>query len=356
MTEIIYDNIIYKLQKFGGISTYWFELTKRLLNDQNFNSSFIEYKNENVFNRSLEIREGLIKMGRLPLFLERFNNPKLNNYNQSFIFHSSYNRFSTNINAKNITTVHDLIHHKFYGGIRSLLHNYQKENALSHSKAIITVSKNTKKDLLEVYPWLDPDLVHVIYNGVSSDYFIIDQEDYKYENTQEILDQKYIVCVSSREPYKNFPLVIEVLHKLSDYKLYVVGPTLKEYEVQNLNNKIPNRWKAFTSISNKSLNEIYNHSAGMIYPSSYEGFGITILEAMKAGCPTVTLNTSSIPEVAGNGCVMIDEPDVTEFLKGFDTAINDRHTIIKKGLVQADKFSWDKCYQQTSALYRSLNE
>jgi mannosyltransferase len=356
MKDIVFDNIIYKLQRFGGISTYWFELTRHLLSDPYFNSSFIEYAHENVYKRSLGMQDSIENRNILPLLLERFVSPSIQCIKKPFIFHSSYNRYSTNPNARNVTTVHDLIHHKFYGGVRSILHNYQKGKAISQSSAIIAVSHNTKRDLLDIYPSLDPEKVWVIHNGVSSDYHVIDQASYRYEFPSEVLNEKFIICVSSREPYKNFPFAVEVLAGIPDYKLYIVGPVLKEGEIELLNRRIGDRWSSFTSISNTALNELYNHATAMIYPSSYEGFGIPVLEAMKAGCPTVTLNTSSIPEVAGSAAVMIDELDVGEFVRGFDVLLNNRKEYVNNGFIQAGKFSWDKCYQETSALYRKIGE
>ena len=355
--EIVLDNIIFSLQKYGGISTYWYELLKRLLADDTFKSSYISRTNENVLSKLLELSEDRVISGPIKkLILDRFSNPRLSKFNEPFIFHSSYNRYSTNSNALNVTTVHDLIHHKFYGGLRSYLHNYQKENSIKNSKAIITVSNNTKNDLLQIFPWLDQDLIHVIYNGVSADYLILDSPTYTYNMSDEVLNKKYIICVSSREPYKNFPFVVDVLEKMPDFNLYIVGPTLKVSEISILNSKIPGRYRSFNSLSNAQLNELYNHAFGMIYPSSYEGFGIPILEAMRAGCPSVVLNTSSIPEVAGIASIMVDSLETSKFIDGFDLIFKGRAQLIEKGLIQSSKFSWDKCYLQTSNLYKSLHQ
>lgn len=80
-----------------------------------------------------------------------------------------------------------------------------------------------------------------------------------------------------------------------------------------MNRLLPNRWKIFEEISTGQLNDLYNRSFALLYPSSYEGFGIPILEAMKAGCPFIALKASAIPEVAGNAGVLMKELSLHEF-------------------------------------------
>lgn len=355
MKKIVYDNIIFSLQNVGGISTYWYELSHRLINDQQFEPSFLFRRNENVLAKELQIPQkfNIATQKNLPLLIERFRTPSLNKINESFIFHSSYNRGSDNKYAKNVTTVHDLIHHKYYAGIRKWLHNTQKSKALANSDAIITVSNNTKKDLLHFFPNLNPEIVHVVYNGVSDDFYILD-DDYQYEIPEYQLKENYILCVSSREPYKNFNFVVECVKKMPDFKLYIVGPILTEKDSSMLNLNIPNQWTAFSSISNKKLNELYNHAYALIYPSSYEGFGIPLLEAMNASCPFVALNSSSIPEVAGNAGILLDTLDINEFVKAIERVNIYRKELQLKGRLQVANFSWDKCYKETTDVYKEL--
>lgn len=355
MKKIVYDNIIFSLQKFGGISSYWYELSHRLINDQQFEPTFLSKTNKNILANKLQIPEkfNTSTQNNVPTLIERFRIPSLNNINESFIFHSSYNRRSDNKYAKNVTTVHDLIHHKFYGGIRKWLHNTQKSNALANSDAIIAVSKNTKKDLLHFFPNLNPEIVHVVHNGVSNDFYLLDN-DYQYEIPEYQLKENYILCVSSREPYKNFNFIVECVKKLPDFKLYIVGPVLTKKDSSMLDLNIPNQWTAFSAISNKKLNELYNHAHSLIYPSSYEGFGIPLLEAMNASCPFVALNSSSIPEVAGNAGILLDSLDTNEFVKAIEGINFKRKELQDRGRLQVANFSWDKCYRETTNVYKAL--
>lgn len=355
MNNIVYDNIVFNLQKFGGISTYWFELSKRLCVDEEFNSHFLTSPNNNILAEGLSFANSVQLHNEVswPKFFDRFLNPPLSRINHPFIFHSSYNRITTNRNAKNVTTVHDLIHHKYYSGLRKWVHNWQKGNALLNSSRIITVSENTKKDLLRYFPSLDPGLVKVVYNGVSNDFYELPY-DYKYDFPESLFKETYLLCFSSRENYKNFHFTLKLASLLPNFKLYIVGPPPNKVESAVLDELVPRRWTVFSSITNKKLNELYNHAFALVYPSSYEGFGIPLLEAMRSGCPFIALNSSSIPEVAGNAGILVDELVLFEFQKAIDIIQSQRQEIVNRGKIQSNRFSWDKCYEETKLVYEGI--
>jgi len=92
-------------------------------------------------------------------------------------------------------------------------------------------------------------------------------------------------------------------------------------------------------------------------PSLYEGFGLQILEAMACGCPVLTGNVSSLPEVAGEAAVLVDPNDIDQISRGIERLVLDqdlRNRLIEMGLTQSKKFSWDKTAQETVKIYEKV--
>jgi mannosyltransferase len=342
--KILLDNIVFSLQKVGGISTYWFELYSRILRDYD-DTLFIDRENNNIVAKQLIISEKkILNTGVSNLLIDRFMSVKLKEEKEPFIFHSSYNRITTNKKAKQVLTVHDFVHERFYKGIRKFLHSYQKGKAIKKADAIIVISENTKKDLLLFFSNINPNKVHVIYNGVSDDFFSLRQQ----ATTNDFL------FIGSREKYKNFDFAVKAISQTDSFKLNIVGSILRKDEILMLNQLIPGRWKLFNNIENVKLNELYNNAFALIYPSSYEGFGIPLLEAMKAGCPFIAYKSSSIPEVAGDAGILIDKLEISLFKEAVLMIEENREEIVKKGFNQANKFSWEKSYQETLQVYKDL--
>ena len=344
--KLVLDNIIFSLQRVGGISIYWFELYSRILRDQN-DVLFVDRINDNIVAKRLEIdKKKILNSGIDNLLLDRFINIRLKEINEVFIFHSSYNRITANRKAKQVITVHDFVHEKYYSGIRKFLHSYQKSKAIRKANAIIVISENTKKDLLYFFPKINPSKIRVIYNGVSDDFF--SKEEKKTSNS--------FLFIGSREKYKNFDFAVKAIAQNDSFTLKIIGSSLRKEELRMLNKFIPGRWELFSNIDNKTLNGLYNDAYALFYPSSYEGFGIPLLEAMKAGCPFIAFNSSSIPEVAGDAGVLIDRLEISLFKDAMVKIDKNREEIIKKGFEQSNKFSWEKCYQETLNVYKELYE
>jgi len=361
--EIILDNIIFSLQKSGGVSVVWYELLNRVLQDLDFELYILEMPNQNIFRKQIEIPNEIFidnPFSKFPLSVQRYLNP--NRINVNGIFHSSYYRTVKKQGIANVTTVHDFTYEYYRKGPAKKIHVLQKGNAIRNSQKIICVSENTKNDLLKFYPDTNEKNIHVIYNGVDETYTRLTHPvDFELKKLIPFLPGEYVLYVGDRKSkYKNFELAVKSC-KSVNIPLVIVGggvPTRSEtsYLISNLG---VNNYKHLSGINNKLLNLVYNHALCLLYPSKYEGFGIPVIEAQKAGCPVIAYNSSSIPEVIGDVSTLLNELSVESISGMIYRLITDlgfRNQQIEIGLENSKRFSWDKCYQQTKQVYKELYE
>lgn len=352
--EIIFDNIIFALQKSGGISTVWHELLSRCLKyKKDTYITCINYPNNNINNNIDFNSANQILHKKLITPFSRYIPINLKN-KSPFIFHSSYYRICNNPLAINITTVHDFTYEFYNHGLKKWVHSSQKKYAILHSDYIICISENTKRDLIKFFPNVNPQKIFVVYNGVSTDYRILSPTEENKINLH-FKPYEYVLFVGSRAKYKNFTLTLQAIAQ-SNLNLVIVGPPLNNEEKEIVRTLFKDSTKVFCTgfINNVDLNILYNYAFALIYPSSYEGFGIPILEAQKAGCPVIAYNGSSIPEVIGETPLLMRETSTNEIHRCLMLLkdLQRREQIIKKGIKNASKFSWDNMYNETMNIYQ----
>ncbi len=348
------------MQQAGGISVYWYELNKRFLQSHN-NILFIEEeKTDNIFRHQLLIpQEKLLIKTNLPVVIARYLPVSFPHGIKESIFHSSYYRIPTDKRLKSVVTVHDFIYEKMRKGTKKWIHQTQKKAALERASGIVCISESTRRDMLQLFPHLSTKKISVIYNGVSDSFFTIkNKSNISNEATaflQNLTNMQYVVFVGSRERYKNFLFTVDVVGNIKNYVLAMVGGgALSKDETNMLKNKLGKRWKHFLGISNNELNILYNYAQFLLYPSSYEGFGIPVIEAEKAGCPVIALQASSIPEIAGNKNLLLRTLSQDECRQKIRELNNNYDTIIASGILNSNRFSWNTCYTEVSEFYKNL--
>jgi mannosyltransferase len=361
--NVYLDTIVFRIQKYGGASTYW----KELLID------FLRLKNVYLIVQSNDLSE-LNSDGKVvvnlydhrKLFLENILPASFLRYlpftkilPAKSIYHASYYRTSFQKNIVNIFTVHDFTHKKGYASKypRKMVHIGLTFLGIKNADGIICISQNTKNDLIYYYPQIPEDRVKVIYHGVSKSFYPFAQHPNKIFRSKFNLKESFALFVGKREGYKNFAIVPEAIKKIENLKLVIVGGgELSKAENEHLDRILPGRYYKLDDVSNEELNELYNYAYCLIYTSIYEGFGIPLLEAMKAGCPVITNRLSSLHEVAGDAALMINDNTSGQIAERLNELCDEsfRNVLIDSGFVQSAKFTWEKCAQETSLFYQEI--
>jgi glycosyltransferase involved in cell wall biosynthesis len=235
---------------------------------------------------------------------------------------------------------------------------------------IIAISKSTQRDIVE-YFGIPQSKVSVTYLGAGLQLPII-SINYARDHIKSTyqLEPGYILCVGSQAPNKNMNLVIEALQILKQKatlnspsglpRLVIVGKQLSSQA--RLKQKIDQYGLAqqitFTGhVTNESLAALYGSAGVLAYPSFYEGFGLVLLEAMSCGCPVITSNTSSLPEVVGNAAIKVDPNQPIELASAIQRVLDDEglaNSLRDKGFARASEFSWTKCADETIEIYRRV--
>lgn len=211
--------------------------------------------------------------------------------------------------------------------------------------AINVISEETKRALLEYVPKIDPARIHVIPVSVS--------ELFRYEPKEFNANKPRILQIGTRAN-KNVLRTIAALRGIP-CTLVLVGSLNAEHKAAIADNQI--EFENYVGLSESEIVEQYRKADVVSFPSTLEGFGMPIVEAQVTGRPVVTSSISSMPEVAGDGAVLVDPFSVDSIRAGFLDLIADanrRKSVVEAGRMNAERFSQEKISDQFVALYRTL--
>jgi len=329
--NIFLDNVIFSLQRFGGITEYW----RQICQLASFDKNIFQNKEESLHDKKLNIFcKKLLEYSTVVI------------PDEIDIFHSSYYRVPRSKFTNEVVTCHDFIYELLSPYLQKKLHMPLKFQALHRAKGIICISNSTKYDLLKLYPSVQRKNIEVIYHGVDHQMF------YQMRNKQR--DMQKVLFVGGRSGYKRFDVAVEAV-SLSPNKYLAfsgVKPTASELRV--LNSKIPSRWTYLGLITRTQLSEEYNSSFCLIFPSEKEGFGMPILEAMASGCPVIINEEAAMIEISGNASIIASNSDISTYKKAFVCLETNYLSYQQLSLDLAKKYSWDKCRECTLDFYQSL--
>ncbi len=267
--------------------------------------------------------------------------------------------------VKNTVTIHDLAYlthpAEFKKSDQQQLSTWTKYS-VEQAEKIIAVSDNTKKDLVRFYR-LPEEKINVIYNGFDNSRFHSNLAKSHIKKTQEKYQVQgdYLVYLGTLQPRKNVENLIkalpEIINQNPSIKLVIIGKKGWLYStIFSLVEDLGLEKKVFFTdfVPDDEVPFLIAGAKVFILPSLYEGFGITVLEAMACGVPVVVSRVSSLPEVVNEAGLYIDNPknyaQIAQQVNKILTNEKLAKDLIQKGLSQAKNFSWEKCAQETLAV------
>lgn len=236
----------------------------------------------------------------------------------------------------------------------------QMINSLDKNDYMFSISEYTKQDFVKHIPYIDGTKITTTLLAAGENFYQ-DKDKEKNNKLREKYnipkDKKYIFSLCTLEPRKNLIFAVKNFVKFIkknniDDLVFVLGGGHWEMFIEKLNQELNNlenfKYKIIKAgyIEDEDLASLYSHAEFMVYASIYEGFGLPPLEAMKCGCPVISSNTTSLPEVIGNSGIMINPKDDNALIEAYETLYFDknlRKELSEKGLERAKTFSWTKC-------------
>ncbi|MDP2624906.1 MAG: glycosyltransferase family 1 protein [Candidatus Peregrinibacteria bacterium] len=264
--------------------------------------------------------------------------------------------------VKIVVTVHDIVAFLFPEGHNKKavwLERLTLHRAVKKSHQILTVSRNTKHDLIKVFN-VSGDKIPIA-SCASSDKFKPIEDPVRIEAVRKKYDlpDKFILAVGTLSPRKNFDRMIlayaQVLQKHDDTDLVIVGTKGWNFE-KIVQFDRSDRVNMIGYVDGDDLPVLYSLAELFVFPSLYEGFGIPPLEAMACGCPVVTSNVSSLPEVVGNAAMLVDPYSVDEIAHAMDVILSNKYVALElreKGLERAKRFSWEESARKIVETFQS---
>ena len=280
------------------------------------------------------------------------------------VFFSPHYNVPFYLPENSVITIHDLIHFKFpqyFGSLKVKFAKIVLSNGVKKAKRIIVDSNSTAKDLRSMFPGIE-NKIEVVNIGVSKSFSVLDNKkvaDFKRKNKLN----NYILYIGNKKPHKNLKGIAEayinVKKTFKDLKLVIIGKKFKDLDVRNMfKNKVD--LTDVIELENIPDNEIvyyYNGASAFVFPSFYEGFGLPPLEAMACGCPVIVSDTSSLPEICGDGAYYVDPGCVNSITRGIYDILSDedlQKNLISKGLERTNLFNWEKAAKKTLNIFKEL--
>lgn len=269
---------------------------------------------------------------------------------------------------RRIITVHDLnflIYSQFLTADSRRYYSDQIERAVAVADHILADSHATRLDLIKLLNVPEVKITVVWLAPNARVYRVLEPDEITAARDRLKLPARFVLFAGTLEPRKNvagllhaYRLLLDRTPELPELVLagsrgWLFDETRALLDELRLTDRV--RW--FDSPPDADLAALYNLATAFVLPSYYEGFGLTVLEAMACGAPAIISDRGSLPEIAGGAALEIDPDDPVELAAAIDQVLNDpalQHDLRHRGLERAKEFSWERCARETVAAYHRV--
>ena len=371
--KIFIDPQVFWWQRFGGISRYITELVRCLKTHKATEVHFPLLYHYNAYLQEY----GICKTDKHYLYMDKVLNFKgagilrrwvLNNKkyairsiqkNDFDLFVASFydDYFLEHLDGRPfVVTIYDMIQELFPAYNRDFKSMAEKKRKLLEmAQGVVAISNKTKEDIMNLYPDLDSKKIEVIHLAHSM------SRDRQLD--KRLNHRKHLLFVGKRGHYKNWSFMVAALApllKARNLQLICAGAgDFNDSEKSELSNLEISEYVSQIDFEEDQLAELYANALAFIFPSTYEGFGIPVLEAMEMECPVLLSNIDVFQEVAGEAAVYFDPKDPSELREKVEKLLNDdgfRQQVIELGNERVKNFSWSRCAEENRKFYQRVIE
>lgn len=282
-----------------------------------------------------------------------------------------YHSLPNNNKMKTVVTVHDvtpLLYPQYYPpGIKGKVNFYLQKKALKNIDAVITISETSKKDIVRFLD-IPKEKIYPIHEAPN---FVFKKQNAKFVQSIKLkfnLPNNFILYIGDVNWNKNLINLVEAVKKINA-KLVIVGKQAvsTDYDKYHIENKplkeLQEKYGGNTSIlrlgyvEDRDLNAIWQLATVYCLPSLYEGFGLSVVEAMDAGVPVVCSRTQALVEVAGDAALYFDPKSIDDMAHQIKNLLEDKKlqdSLVSEGSRQVKQFSWEKTATETLKVYKNV--
>jgi glycosyltransferase involved in cell wall biosynthesis len=270
------------------------------------------------------------------------------------VYHNTKNALPLRTPVPAVVTLHDLAYHHFpetFGPFSRLYLKWHHEHAANRADRVIAVSEHAKRDMIEVLG-LSADGIDVIHHGVAPAF---------REPAGEAPDlpAPYVLSVGTIQARKNLDVLVQAVARVRERRSEPVtlaiagrrGWKTEAFDAACRTTPV----SMLGLVKDEALPALYAHAALFVQPSSYEGFGLTAVEAMACGAPVVAADAGSLPEVVDRAGLLVAPRDVEALADAIERILDDpaqRDRLRQAGLERAGHFTWERSAADHMECYR----